>query len=469
MYFGTPPIVKNGLVSYLDAANYLSFTGSISGSFILNTEVTTFISSSSITFVLSESISESYETTVSESFLFITSSSIIGFTTSSDIIGYITSSSIIGTTTEVTSYDVTADGSSAYIFNGTGSNPTIELIRGTTYTFDINATGHPFWIKTTQTTGTGDSYDDGVSDNGVEVGTITWDVSSSAPSILYYNCQYHSSMVGTFNILDGPFIGQDIISESYEPIISESYEPIISESVSSEISQSIIVITSSFVSASITEVTASFLIPSSSISSSIVPTTASFVDLSGNKNDGYFVNDPLFFKQNGGYFQFNGSSNTVFIPHNSSSLNFSSDVTVSGWVKVNSFTIQKSFMSKFLSGSAGFEFLIKNDRRIYFEGANSSGSFSVGMPTTASVNTWYNVTGVKSGDRVKLYINGILSNETILSGSGNIGNTQKLSLASRSNDTLFFGGIIANFQLYNRALNDSEIIQNYKSLITRYY
>ena len=469
MYFGTPPIVKNGLVSYLDSANYLSFTGSISGSYVLNTEVITFVSSSSVTITISESISQSYETVVSESILFITSSSIIGYDTASNIIGYVTSSSIIGTTTEVTSYDVTADGSSAYVFNGTGSNPTIELIRGTTYTFNIDATGHPFWVKTTQTTGTGDSYDEGVSDNGIETGTITWDVSETAPSILYYNCQYHSSMVGTFNIIDGPFVGDPITSESYDPIISESYDPIISESYDTEISQSLIVITSSNVIGTVVEVTSSFLIPSSSISSSIVPTTASFVDLSGNNNSGYFVNDPLFFTQNGGYFQFNGSSNTVIVPHNTSSLNFTNNVTVSGWVKVNSFTIPKSFMSKFISGSAGFEFGIKNDRRIYFEGFNNTQSFSVGMPTTASVNTWYNVTGVKSGTSVKLYINGQMVNETTLSGAGSIANTRKVSLASRSDDTLFFGGIIANFFLYNRALSDSEILQNYQSLLTRYF
>jgi len=42
-------------------------------------------------------------------------------------------------------YAVTANGSSNYVINGS-SNPTLTLVRGETYTFNVNATGHPFWI-----------------------------------------------------------------------------------------------------------------------------------------------------------------------------------------------------------------------------------------------------------------------------------------------------------------------------------
>jgi len=44
-------------------------------------------------------------------------------------------------------YAVTANGSSNYVINGS-SNPTLTLVRGETYTFNVNATGHPFWITT---------------------------------------------------------------------------------------------------------------------------------------------------------------------------------------------------------------------------------------------------------------------------------------------------------------------------------
>jgi len=96
-------------------------------------------------------------------------------------------------------YTVTNSGSSAYIING-NSDPSINLIRGNTYYFSVNATGHPFFIKTSRTTGTGNTYSSGVTNNGAQVGTVTFTVPLDAPSTLYYICQYHSDMAGEFII-----------------------------------------------------------------------------------------------------------------------------------------------------------------------------------------------------------------------------------------------------------------------------
>ena len=103
-------------------------------------------------------------------------------------------------------YDVTNNSSTSYSFTGNGlsneTNPTLTLTRGETYTFTMNASGHPFLIKTAQTTGTGDTYNDGVTNNGAQTGTITFTVSANAPNTLFYICQFHSGMTGTINIVD---------------------------------------------------------------------------------------------------------------------------------------------------------------------------------------------------------------------------------------------------------------------------
>jgi hypothetical protein len=99
-------------------------------------------------------------------------------------------------------YTVTNSGASAYTINSS-SNPTLTLQRGGTYTFNVSATGHPFWIKTAQTTGTGDAYSSGITNNGAQSGTIVFTVPNDAPSTLYYNCQIHSSMTGVINIVNG--------------------------------------------------------------------------------------------------------------------------------------------------------------------------------------------------------------------------------------------------------------------------
>jgi hypothetical protein len=108
-----------------------------------------------------------------------------------------------------TVYNVSANGASNYVIDG-NSNPTLTLVRGVTYTINVNASGHPFWIKTAPTTGTGDQYNDGVTNNGTQSGTITFVVANNAPSTLYYICQFHSGMVGTINIVDNIYTTGEI-------------------------------------------------------------------------------------------------------------------------------------------------------------------------------------------------------------------------------------------------------------------
>ena len=107
---------------------------------------------------------------------------------------------------ESRTYDVTNSGSSAYIFNGEGlsnsSNPDFTFRRGSTYTFNVNTPGHPFYINTAQGTGTANTYNSGVANNGAVSGTITFTVPTDAPNTLFYNCEFHGSMTGMINVTD---------------------------------------------------------------------------------------------------------------------------------------------------------------------------------------------------------------------------------------------------------------------------
>ena len=107
---------------------------------------------------------------------------------------------------ESKTYDVANSGSSAYIFNGEGlsnsSNPDFTFRRGGTYTFNVNTPGHPFYINTSQGTGTANTYNSGVVNNGAVSGTITFTVPTDAPNTLYYNCEFHGSMTGMINVTD---------------------------------------------------------------------------------------------------------------------------------------------------------------------------------------------------------------------------------------------------------------------------
>lgn len=105
-----------------------------------------------------------------------------------------------------TNFDVSNGGASAYVFNDGGftnaNNPNLTLKRGETYTFTVNSPGHPFYINSSQGTGTSNAYDNGVTNNGATDGTITFTVPDNAPDTLYYNCEFHSAMTGTITITD---------------------------------------------------------------------------------------------------------------------------------------------------------------------------------------------------------------------------------------------------------------------------
>tara|TARA_B100000809_G_scaffold242759_1_gene267146 strand:+ start:4318 stop:5481 length:1164 start_codon:yes stop_codon:yes gene_type:complete len=106
--------------------------------------------------------------------------------------------------TESKTYNVTNSGASAYIFNGEGlsnsNNPDFTFRRGSTYTFNVNISGHPFYINTVQGTGTANTYNSGVTNNGAVSGTITFTIPTDAPNTLYYNCEFHGSMTGIINV-----------------------------------------------------------------------------------------------------------------------------------------------------------------------------------------------------------------------------------------------------------------------------
>jgi len=123
--------------------------------------------------------------------------------TATTFVGNLTGTASTATIATYTSeWNITANGSSDYRFTGPGfdgteNDPTIYLTRGEEYKFTNNMGAHPFQIRTSIN---GSAYNDGVTNNGVSNGTLTWDVQMDAPNILYYQCTSHAGMVGKIYI-----------------------------------------------------------------------------------------------------------------------------------------------------------------------------------------------------------------------------------------------------------------------------
>lgn len=103
-------------------------------------------------------------------------------------------------------WTLTANGTTDYIFAGAGfagteTDPVVYVVRGQTYKFTNGMGAHPFQIQSTQGAG-GTAYNDGITNNAVSNGTLTWEVRMDAPSTLYYQCTSHADMNGTIHVLN---------------------------------------------------------------------------------------------------------------------------------------------------------------------------------------------------------------------------------------------------------------------------
>ena len=104
----------------------------------------------------------------------------------------------------VQTFTVTNNGATDYRFDG-NLDPTLTLIRGKTYAFNITATGHPFFIAASgPNNAAAPAFTDGVTGNNTTAGTLTFAVPTNAPSPLFYQCGIHNAMSGTLLIQDAP-------------------------------------------------------------------------------------------------------------------------------------------------------------------------------------------------------------------------------------------------------------------------
>jgi len=94
---------------------------------------------------------------------------------------------------EASTYNVSGDDRDGRVL---GENETITITKGDTLILEVNAIGHPLYVKTQNTTGAGNAVSTGITNNGTQNGTITWDTTSVSSGTYYYNCSNHSSMFG---------------------------------------------------------------------------------------------------------------------------------------------------------------------------------------------------------------------------------------------------------------------------------
>ena len=98
--------------------------------------------------------------------------------------------------------NVSAESYRNYILSGmdrngsvSGNDPSVTINSGDTIIFDVNASRHPFYIKTEFSRGSGDQVTTGTLSGtaGVQNGKLAWNTKGVSKGIYYYVCSPHAS------------------------------------------------------------------------------------------------------------------------------------------------------------------------------------------------------------------------------------------------------------------------------------
>jgi len=105
------------------------------------------------------------------------------------------------------------------------------------------------------------------------------------------------------------------------------------------------------------------------------------------------------------------------------------------------------------------------------DGSNVDAAYTLAF-ADSSVGTWNQIVARRSGTELKLYLNGVLKNTGTINvlGTGTpTSNTLRLATANYNGSFSWHSNVnIASLKMYNKALTDNEIQQNYNALKHRF-
>jgi hypothetical protein len=204
------------------------------------------------------------------------------------------------------------------------------------------------------------------------------------------------------------------------------------------------------------------------------PTTGTtWNDLTNATTGATLVNGPTYTTSNGGSIVFDGTNDEGTIgSRNGASFVDTDDMTVSVFLKINNKNVA-GVLGRFTSGAIndGWCVWVFLDKIIFFN-TNSSGNYDPYYNNTgySFINgEWFHfcVTRNSSTKKLKWYINGQLNQEYTTSSSTYRKTNNGISIASLGS-TYNMNGNIASTQIYNKALTDSEVLQNYNATKQRF-
>lgn len=191
-----------------------------------------------------------------------------------------------------------------------------------------------------------------------------------------------------------------------------------------------------------------------------------------NFNHGNLVSLGSFVSSLGGYFEFNGSTD-VIRGRNSKAIDLIKDITCEVWFRIQTANFVSNtvgLLGKGIDGNISYDisYSTMNNTINYFRNRIYSNVNMVYSHTSSLLSSWFQVVCTTQGRKHKIFINGVKEvEEDDLEPDTVISNDMGYRLGTR--DYLdFHAGQISIIRIYNRALSDSEVSDNFNQFRSRY-
>jgi hypothetical protein len=205
-------------------------------------------------------------------------------------------------------------------------------------------------------------------------------------------------------------------------------------------------------------------------------------DMSGNNNSCSLINGPTFSSANNGSIVFDGTNDYINCGSGSSVNITGSQLTLNAWVYRTALNSNVNNYRRIIEKAAAYPalqyslvttptgFPSGEGKLLLDMYLNNSIPAYVTGSTQLQLNTWYYITATYDGSFRRLYVNGILDGQLITTGSIT-STTSNLVIGDYlpgPGTTYAWNGLISNITIYNRALSQSEVQQNFNALRGRY-
>lgn len=211
-------------------------------------------------------------------------------------------------------------------------------------------------------------------------------------------------------------------------------------------------------------------------SSSYAGTGTTWYDLSGNSNHATFVNSPVYYANPTPNMTFNGTNAYMTVPR-SASMSPTVGITQEVWFKYDTALTNIHLIGLQYGNSYNNSYGIWSETSNLIAGVNIAGTLTYLSSSVSFVlNTWYHCAHTYDGAVQRVYLNGNLINSLATTGSISYDvNNTLVTIGSdfqgagyNSGVSWFLNGKLASVKMYSRALNSTEVLQNYAATKKRF-